>query len=191
MDKKLLCKILKLSDNATDAEIEAKLNALATSEEKLTLSDGQGARALADVHAKVTKLEDSNKALAESNKQLGDKLSKLEGEKKAGEAKAFVDGLVKERKIQPVQTEAVTKLALSDLETAKAVYKDAKSFADTTEVGITGPAGDEPTGAQTLSLLDTEAAKLAKEHGLSLVDAKIRAMELNPKLAKAAASASR
>lgn len=187
MEKKLLCALLGLSEDAADDVIQAKLKELNAAALKLAeqekaalkLKESQAASA-----AEITTLREAAVKLTERVTEVEKQNAALLSERKTSEVKAFFDGLIKAGKIIPASREGFEKLALSNgLEAVK--------FLDTLPTVVTAPGAETGVSsgvpadqATAMKKLGELAAQMVKEQpDLKLSDAKIRVMEKNPELA--------
>lgn len=187
MDLTKLIAILKLSATATEADVEKALTEMGTTAEALTLSEKNFKTAdeiVVKLGTQVVSLSERVKAEQTKVLALTEQIAKTEQAVKVKEAGDYVDGLVKTGKILPPQTEAVRKLALSDMATAKAMFDNAKPVLEFKEVGIgTGTPANDAATAQ--SRLDAKVDELRKADAkLSLQAATVIACRELPDVSK-------
>jgi phage I-like protein len=160
MDPKKLRKLLKLSENATDAEVEAALLALGGSAEKLSLTEREGAVKLKEMQGVVVTLTEKVNAL-EADK------AKMLAEQRGAAVKGFLDELVKVGKVTPAMRPSLEAIALDKGVEAIKFMEQVKPTVSMTETGV--PAGDPASTSSTadatakyFALVDAEIAKGVK-----------------------------
>jgi hypothetical protein len=110
MDRKLLATKLGLPENASDADISAKLTAVMGEAAKIT-----------DINAEVVKLKGDKQ-------ELETKLSGLENEAKEAKVNNLVDGAIAAKKLTAADRDKYVKLAKADYETTKELIESMKGF---------------------------------------------------------------
>lgn len=193
--KAKLISMLALAATATDEDVEKALETRQTKFGELETQLADARKEVTELKAKTEKLNLSESAVTKlasdlqaSNAkvvELTNKVSAMEAKEKDSAIDAYLTDAVKAGRLPPAMREGVKAQALAmGLESVKQLWDKAPVTVPLGERGIRGSDSEDPQSA--LTKLRAAAEELAKKHGISLADAKIRAMELNPELARAA-----
>lgn len=183
MNKKLIA-LLGLAENATDEQIE---RAVKTRDEAFKASTGLNEKLTATVAVKdelTGKLKAAESKVAELQKELETEKNKAAEAAKHAAADKFADEL-RGKGIAVPSIEKLKKLHLTDPETAKSLAADLQPAANVKPAGVDGD-GKGLEGKAAEDALFKAAEKIKVEEKVDFSEARRRASQRNPELAKAA-----
>lgn len=180
MDKKLICAALGLPEDTAEDVVMSTLQKRLAPQAQLSAKDVAEAVKLAAEPLKVQLTAAEEKAA-----KLQEKVESMEAAKLAADVDAFVLNLEREGKVVAASRESTKQLVQKvGLEFAKTHFASAPVVAPTKPVGHGNQGKPAPSKDEAFVQLSAKADELVKA-GVPQSDAMVRALQMNPELARA------